>query len=105
MSNDFSSVLAAGIQGSHQVERKNISEETVRSTDAATRLHESRTRAEKSAGVGTVENESQKTSSERDGDGHLFSSTVSTRENHKMDSENGSIDISGEVGTQLDYFC
>lgn len=67
----------------------------------ARRVMESRDRAEKAAGVGTVENEAQKSSSDRQSDGRnlsqsRFSSPSSTS------SGSVSIDFSGKLGINLD---
>ncbi len=114
MSGDFSTIMAAGVQGSVQADRAGgVAEENIRRSDVSARLQESRQRAEKSAGVGSAENETRQSSGERDGDGReyvdgkrkkdLISSEL--KEDHKKDqtSVKGSIDLTGHKGKKLDF--
>lgn len=115
MSGDFSTILASGVQGSVQSDRvSGASEESLQRSEAALRLRESRQRAEKSAGVGSVENQTQQSSGEREGDGHSYEAGASRRRislsdqkdfsEELTDQEKGAIDLSGNKGNHLDFF-
>ncbi|MDO5581663.1 MAG: hypothetical protein Q4G69_11085 [Planctomycetia bacterium] len=64
---------------------------------------ESRSRAEKAAGVGSVENEAQKSSSDRQSDGRNFSKKLSGPISSSAPVP-ASIDFSGKLGKNLDLF-
>lgn len=112
MSGDFSTILASSVQGSIQKDR--TMGESEEGLQAAARLRESRQRAEKSAGVGSVENQTQQSSGEREGDGRSYGSASRRKKRSSdqedlsgkiIDQEKGSIDLTGKKGKSLDFFA
>ncbi len=101
---DFSNLLVASQAGTVASERMSESEGTsIYRGVLVERLGQSRRRAERACGVGTVENQTQESTPDRDGDGRRLPSW-DTLQNSRCAPEKTqrSMDPTGQTGRQLD---
>lgn len=103
---EFSNLLVASQAGTVASERISESEGTsIYRGVLVERLSQSRRRAERAGGVGTVENQTQESTPDRDGDGRRLRDWDSLQDlSSTVRKTQRSMDPTGQTGRQLDLW-
>ena len=101
---DFSNLLVASQTGTVASERMSESEGvSIYRGVLVERLSQSRRRAERACGIGTVENQTQESTPDRDGDGRRLRTWDPLPDSRRVpEKTQRSMDPTGQTGQQLD---